>query len=202
MKRIRRLAYPKGASGDRSPLLTAVIFLAAAVMALAGCRPSHLNKAPPLPSAIRNPIEISPYDRWLIQEVVYIITDEERAAFEKLATDEERDKFIAQFWERRNANPGSPENKFKEEHYRRIAYANEHFAAGRPGWQTDRGHMYIVYGPPDEILHHTYDKQAHVLRPFEVWTYRHLPDIGDNVSLTFIDRTGMGDYQVAPGNVR
>jgi len=202
VKRIRRLLYAKGASGAWTPLLTAVIFLTTAVVALAAWPPEPPQQSSTAPQRHTKPAEVSPYDRWLSQEVVYIITDEECAAFKKLATDEERDKFIAQFWERRNATPGSPENKFKEEHYRRIAYANEHFAAGRPGWQTDRGHMYVVYGPPDEILHHAYDREAHVLHPFEVWTFRHLPGIGDNVSLTFIDRTGMGDYQIAPGKAR
>ena len=91
------------------------------------------------------------YKTWLDQEVAYIITDEERKAFKNLSNDEERDAFIEQFWLRRNPNPDSPENEFREEHYRRIAYANEHFAAGKPGWKTDRGHIYIAFGPPDSI---------------------------------------------------
>jgi len=103
--------------------------------------------------AIQKEME-SPYKKWLDEEVPYIITDEERAAFKKLTTDEEREQFIEQFWERRNPNPGSPENEFKEEYYRRIAYSNEHFASGIPGWKTDRGRMYIMYGPPDEIESH------------------------------------------------
>ncbi len=73
----------------------------------------------------------------------YIISDEERKAFKNLSNDEEREAFIEQFWLRRNPNPDSPDNEFREEHYRRIAYANEHYAAGKPGWKTDRGHIYI-----------------------------------------------------------
>src|SRR5258708_8750607 len=96
----------------------------------------------------------SPYKKWLQEEVPYITTSEERAAFKKLATDEEREQFIEQFWERRNPSPGSPENEFKEEYYRRIAYANEHYASGTPGWRTDRGRIYITYGPADEIESH------------------------------------------------
>jgi len=137
--------------------------------------------------------EQSSFHKWLNEEVVYIITDEERAAFQKLTTDEERDMFVQQFWERRNPNPGSPENEFKKEHYRRIAYADEHFASARPGWKTDRGHMYIIYGPPDEIDSHP----ANIPYPFEVWTYRHLKGVGDNVPFTFIDQTGRGDYHLA-----
>ena len=136
------------------------------------------------------------FGRWLNQEVVYIITDEERAAFQKLTTDEERNKFIEQFWERRNPNPGSPENTFKEEHYRRIAFANEHFATGRPGWKTDRGHVYIVYGPPDEIDSHPGKKPY----PFEEWRYRHIEGQGDKVIFAFTDRKMTGDYQLAPGH--
>jgi GWxTD domain-containing protein len=94
------------------------------------------------------------YKTWLNQDVVWIITDEEAKAFKTLSNDEERDAFIEQFWLRRNPNPDSPENEFREEHYRRIAYANEHFAAGKPGWKTDRGHIYIAYGKPDSIDSH------------------------------------------------
>jgi GWxTD domain-containing protein len=96
----------------------------------------------------------SAYKKWLSDEVPYIITGEERTAFKQLSTDDEREQFVEQFWERRNPNPGSPENEFKEEYYRRIAYANEHYASGIPGWRTDRGRIYIMYGPPDEIESH------------------------------------------------
>ena len=88
-----------------------------------------------------------PYKTWLNQDVPYIITDDERKAFMSLSNDEEREAFIEKFWQRRNPNPDSPENEFREEHYRRIQYANEHFAAGKPGWKTDRGHIYIAFGP-------------------------------------------------------
>ena len=94
------------------------------------------------------------YKKWLDEDVRWIISDEERSAFLQLSNDEERDSFIEAFWQRRDPTPDTPENEFKEEHYRRIAYANEHFAAGIPGWKTDRGRMYIVYGPPDEIDAH------------------------------------------------
>ncbi|MGA7925303.1 MAG: GWxTD domain-containing protein, partial [Candidatus Sulfotelmatobacter sp.] len=87
------------------------------------------------------------YKKWLNEDVVWIITDQERAAFKQLSNDEERDNFIEQFWLRRDPTPDTEENEYKEEHYRRIAYANEHFAAGIPGWKTDRGRIYIMYGP-------------------------------------------------------
>src|SRR5215467_10688820 len=91
----------------------------------------------------------TPYRKWLNEDVAYIITDEERATFKRLQTDEEREQFIEQFWLRRDPTPDTVENEFKEEHYRRIQYANDHFASGIPGWKTDRGRIYIVYGPPD-----------------------------------------------------
>ena len=94
------------------------------------------------------------YRKWLDEDVHWIITDEERSAFMQLSNDEERDQFIEAFWQRRDPTPDTEENEFKEEHYRRIAYANEHFAAGIPGWKTDRGRMYIVFGPADEIDSH------------------------------------------------
>jgi GWxTD domain-containing protein len=144
------------------------------------------------------------YKTWLEQDVSYIISDEERKAFKTLGNDEEREAFIENFWLRRNPNPDSPENEFREEHYRRIAYANEHFAAGKPGWKTDRGHIYISYGKPDEIAAHPsggmYDRpydegggQTSTF-PFEVWRYRYLEGIGENIELEFVDTCQCGDY--------
>jgi GWxTD domain-containing protein len=142
----------------------------------------------------------SPYGKWLNQDVVYIIADAERAAFQRLTTDEERQKFIDQFWLRRDPTPGTAQNEFKEEHYRRIEYANQRFrtASGQPGWQTDRGHMYIVYGPPDELEDHPQGART----PYQIWLYHHVEGIGDNVTITFVDRTGTRDYRLAPGNGR
>jgi GWxTD domain-containing protein len=144
------------------------------------------------------------YKTWLDQDVAYIITDEERRSFKTLSNDEERDAFIEQFWLRRNPNPDSPENEFREEHYRRIAYANEHFAAGKPGWKTDRGHIYISFGKPDEIDAHPsggmynrpYDEGGGETAtfPFEVWRYRHLEGIGENVEVEFVDTCQCGEY--------
>ena len=102
---------------------------------------------------LRNELK-GPYKKWVDEDVRWIITDQELKAFKSLSNDEERDNFIETFWQRRNPDPDSPENEFKEENYRRIAYANEHFAAGKPGWKTDRGHMYIAYGKPDSIESH------------------------------------------------
>ena len=145
-----------------------------------------------------------PYKTWLNQDVVYIITPQERKAFLNLSNDEERDAFIEQFWRRRNPDPDSPENTAREEHYRRIAYANEHFAAGEPGWKTDRGRIYIEWGPPDSIDSHPsgglYDRPANegggttTTFPFEVWHYRYLPGIGENVNIEFVDTCQCGDY--------
>ena len=155
--------------------------------------------------AIQKEME-SPYKKWLEEEVPYIITAEERASFKKLATDEERENFIESFWERRNPNPGSPENEFKEEYYRRIAYANEHYASGVPGWKTDRGRIYIMWGPADEIESHpsggNYERPPEEgggetsTYPFETWRYRYLDGIGTNVILEFVDPTMTGEYHL------
>ena len=162
--------------------------------------------------AIQKEME-SPYKKWISGPVGYIITPAERAAFKKLTTDEERDQFIEEFWRRRNPTPGSPENSFKEEFYRRIAYANEHFSSGLPGWRTDRGHIYIMYGPPDDKTTHptggTYVPNpnempyagpgaatAMTTYPFEDWTYHYIPGIGENVELEFVDPTGTGEYHL------
>ena len=203
VKRIRRLLYPKGPNGAWTLFFAALIFIGTAAVALAAWQsePSEPNS----PAAQRQTYQavLSRYSKWLNEDVVYIINDEERSAFEKLTTHEERDKFIEQFWLRRDPTPDTPPNEFKDEHYRRIAYANGHFrtASGKPGWQTDRGHMYIVYGPPDQIDSHP-SGTSNNPHPIEVWMYRHLEGVGDNLYLTFIAQTARSDYHLAPGNVR
>ena len=144
------------------------------------------------------------YKTWLNQDVVWIISDEESKAFKALSNDEERDAFIEQFWLRRNPDPDSPENEFREEHYRRIAYANEHFAAGRPGWRTDRGRIYISYGKPDSIDAHSsggnYQRPqdegggSTSTFPFEIWNYHYMEGIGQNLDIEFVDTCQCGDY--------
>ena len=155
--------------------------------------------------AIQKEME-SPYKKWLSEEVPYIITGEERAAFKKLTTDDEREQFIEAFWERRNPNSGSPENEFKEEYYRRIAYANEHYASGIQGWRTDRGRIYIMYGPADEVESHpsggSYVRPTEegggetATYPFEQWRYRYIDGIGTNIILEFVDPTMSGEYHL------
>ena len=149
----------------------------------------------------------SPYKRWLREEVPHIITGDERKTFTSLSTDEAREQFIEQFWERRNPSPGSPENEFREEYYRRIAYANERFSSGWPGWKTDRGRIYIMYGPPDEREQHpmggNYQRPYEeggghtVTYPWEKWRYRYIDGIGTNIELEFVDRTLTGEYRLA-----
>jgi GWxTD domain-containing protein len=146
------------------------------------------------------------YKKWLDEDVRWIITDEERSAFKQLSNDEERDQFIEAFWARRDPTPDTPENEFKEEHYRRIAYANEHFAAGIPGWKTDRGRIYVMYGPADEIESHpsggTYQRPMEEgggstsTFPFETWRYRYLDDVGQEVIIEFVDTCMCGDYHM------
>jgi GWxTD domain-containing protein len=152
-------------------------------------------------------VELSkPYKKWLDEDVSYIITDEERAAFRQLSNDEERDNFIEAFWQRRDPTPDTEENEYKEEHYQRIAYANEHFAAGVPGWKTDRGRIYIVFGKPDEIESHpsggSYERpmdegggQTSTF-PFEDWRYRYIEGIGQEVIVEFVDPCMCGEYHM------
>jgi GWxTD domain-containing protein len=146
------------------------------------------------------------YKKWIDEDVRWIITDQEMQAFKNLGNDEERDQFIENFWLRRNPNPDSPENEYREEHYARIAYANEHFAAGKPGWKTDRGHMYIAYGKADSIDSHpsggSYERPMEEgggntsTFPFEIWHYRYLEGIGDNIDIEFVDTCMCGDYHM------
>ncbi len=152
-------------------------------------------------------IELSKtYKKWLDEDVRWIITDEEQKAFKLLSNDEERDQFIEAFWQRRDPTPDTIENEFKEEHYRRMAYANEHFAAGIPGWKSDRGRIYIMYGAADEIESHpsggSYERPMDEgggetsTYPFEDWRYRYLEGVGQEVIIEFVDTCMCGDYHM------
>src|SRR4051812_3051204 len=146
------------------------------------------------------------YQKWLKEDVQYIITGEELAAFKQLSNDEERDQFIEQFWLRRDPTPDTIENEFKEEHYRRIAYANEHYASGKQGWRTDRGRIYIVFGPPDEVDSHPsggfYQRPfsegggSTSTFPFETWRYRYIEEIGQEIEIEFVDPSMSGEYRM------
>jgi GWxTD domain-containing protein len=147
------------------------------------------------------------YKDWLEKDVTYIITDEERKAFKKLETDDEREHFIEEFWRRRDPDPDTDENEYREEYYERIAYANEHFASGIPGWKTDRGRIYIMYGKPDELETHpsggTYQRESYEgggttsTYPFERWFYRYIAGVGSGIEIEFVDPTGSGEYRIA-----
>ncbi|HEX8503514.1 MAG TPA: GWxTD domain-containing protein [Pyrinomonadaceae bacterium] len=147
------------------------------------------------------------FKKWIDEDVAYIITDEEKKAWKKLATDEEREQFIEAFWRRRDPDPDTELNEYLEEHYERVAYANQHFASGIPGWKTDRGRIYIMYGPPHEKETHptggNYERPSYegggntTTYPFETWFYRYLPGIGSGIEIEFVDPTGTGEYRIA-----
>ncbi len=131
------------------------------------------------------------YRKWLSEDVRWIITDQERTSFLHLKNDADRDRFVATFWEQRNPTPGSQSNPFKEEHYRRLAFANQHFAATAPGWRSDRGRIYIVYGPPDSIQTQA---PGSTTPPEQIWVYRHMQGRTGETQLKFVDRCRCGDY--------
>jgi GWxTD domain-containing protein len=211
VKRIRRLLIPtEGRNAALTPFVSAGILMITLAVGLTAWQEkaplgqtyvaqtyvaqTRAAQAEPLSKPVP---DVSPSITWLEEDVVYIITDEERRAFQRLQSDDERDEFIQQFWLRRDPTPGTPENEFKDEHYRRIAYANLRFptAAGKAGWKTDRGRIYIVYGPPDEIDDHsTADTKAAI--PFLDWTYRYLDGVGSNVKIEFVDPAGTHDFKM------
>ena len=147
------------------------------------------------------------YKKWVNEDVAYIITKEEKKAFNELKTDEERENFIENFWRRRDPNPDTEENEYREEYYERIAYSNERFASGIPGWKTDRGRIYIAWGKPDSVESHPtggfYDRPSYegggstTTYPYETWFYRHLDGVGDGIEIEFVDPTGTGEYRIA-----
>ncbi len=145
----------------------------------------------------------SVYQKWLDEDVHFIITNSERTQFNTLQSDIQRDRFIEEFWSRRNPTPGTPENEFKEEHYRRLAFANQHFAAGVPGWRTDRGRVYVLYGPPDEIEKRVAETATRPIEryivaapivPYEIWRYHHITGAHRDVTVKFVDTCKCGDF--------
>ncbi|HYJ89666.1 MAG TPA: GWxTD domain-containing protein [Pyrinomonadaceae bacterium] len=194
-------------------VLTLLVFVLSALPALAqkGDKNDKKNDTPDtdVSNKVRNvkPELKTAYKKWLNEDVPYIITKDEKKAFMALQTDEERENFIENFWRRRDPNPDTEENEFREEYYERIAYANEHYTSGIPGWKTDRGRIYIMWGKPDEIESHpsggAYDRPSYegggstTTYPFEIWWYRHLDGPGDGVEIEFVDPTGTGEYHIA-----
>jgi len=171
--------------------------------------PSFLRAQTKAPKASKGAEQQSEdrFRKWLKEDVVYIISDEEKAVFQKLTTPEEKEQFIEQFWQRRNPDPRSSTNEFKEEHYRRIAYANEHFTSGDPGWMSDRGKIYIIHGKPDAIDSRpaggAYNRPIEEgggntsVYPYEKWRYRYIEGLGSNVEIEFVDSTETGKYEMA-----
>ena len=203
VKRVKRLLHPRGATGIWAPTLATIVLMASTAMVLSAWH-LNLNK-----TAASNQVDQGPqtsWRKWLNEDVVYIISDDERSAFERLKTDEERQRFVDQFWLRRDPTVSTPENEFKEEHYRRIAYANDHWGQTQAGWKTDRGRIYIRYGPPDEIDSHRsggiYNRPssdgggAAMTYPFEDWLYSHFEGVG-RLSIEFVDSTQSGELRMS-----
>ena len=188
MKRVRRLLIP---AEHPSSVLTIAASVGILVLGAAGLIGWQL-KAQTLPAESQN---VSPYTKWLNDDVAYIINDQERIVFRGLRTDEERNHIIEQFWLRRDPTPGTPENEHKEEHYRRVQYANDHFASTVPGWRTDRGRIYIEFGPPDE-RHEYRNGDATTPYPLDRWKFRLIEGIGNDVTIEFVDPTRSGEYHM------
>lgn len=172
------------------------------------------SNTPPAQNPIEGPRKVGRekndvFKRWFTEDVPYIITPAERKAFLMLTTNEEREAFIKIFWDNRDPDRDTEENEYREEYYQRIAYANENFASGIPGWKTDRGRIYIAWGKPDSVESHAsggaYDRPVYegggstTTYPFETWFYRHLDGVGDGIEIEFVDRTGTGEYKIANG---
>ena len=192
MRRIHRLLSPGKQRVAAAPVLGLV--LVATLLGFAGWKAQAQVRAPGQAAA-------SPYEKWANEDVAYIITPAERAVFERLQTNAEREQFIEQFWLRRDPTPGTPRNEFKEEHYRRIGYANGRFGfSGVAGWRTDRGKIYITFGPPDELDQHPNggaDLEGRAVpSPVDYWRYRFIPGVGNDVFMEFVDSTRTGNYEM------
>jgi GWxTD domain-containing protein len=200
-QRIRRLLGIEAPPARMpAPAIAAVLLAlvaAASLTAWQSARPESKRQDESREARIAKLLQ-TPYGKWLDEDVVYIIEERERKAYLRLRDDAERERFIEQFWARRDPTPGTPRNEFKEEHYRRIAYANQRFTASVPGWRSDKGHVYIVAGPPDEIESHPAKTGGQPST--EAWRYRWLEGIGRNVDFQFVDKDNMGDYRLINPN--
>jgi GWxTD domain-containing protein len=196
--------------GTRSIVFFALFLSLCASFAIAQKKPkAEATPTDDVENKVRNvkPELKKAYKEWLDKDVTYIITPEEKKAFKALTTDEERENFIENFWRRRDPDPDTDENEYREQYYERIAYANEHYTSGIPGWKTDRGRIYITFGKPDEVESHpsggSYDRPSYEgggttsTYPFEIWFYRHLDNVGDGIEIEFVDPTGSGEYRIA-----
>jgi len=180
VKRVQRLLFPQSSPRSFAPAVPVAVLTLTAVIALTALQ-------------AQSPPAQSPDETWVTQDVAYIVTDAERAQFNSLQTSAERAAFVAQFWLRRDPTPGTAENEFKDEHYRRLAYSNQRYgSASLPGWKSDRGRIYIVYAPPDEMESHPNPTTAKP--PHEDWLYRLIPGVGSNVIIEFVDAHQTGDY--------
>ncbi len=189
------------------PTLLLLLLLQIALVLLSATFSAYAQPGSEKNESLRQEEQEDYYRKWLNEDVKYIISDDEKSIFSQLATDDEKDQFIEQFWRRRDPDARTAVNEFKEEHYRRIAYANDHFESGFPGWMTDRGRIYIIHGPPDSIDRNpsggAYQRPMHegggatATFPFELWTYRRLEGIGDGIELEFVDKTWTGEYKLA-----
>jgi GWxTD domain-containing protein len=195
----------------------ALTLLVLSLFAVCGLAQGKDDKSKPSEDISKNPRKVKAelkdaYKKWINNDVPYIITGAEKKAFQTLATDEERENFIENFWRRRDPNPDTEENEFREEYYERIAYANEHYTSGIPGWKTDRGRIYITWGKPDSVESHpsggAYDRPSYegggstTTYPFEIWFYRHLDNVGDGIAwlVTRTKRTRSNTFRV--GEIR
>lgn len=197
MQRISRLLQPVNTTRVLPPAVPAALLTLAAALSLFAWQTQAPPPPPPPPARpVGATAADSPWTRWVNEDVAYIIRSDERSAFLGLTTDAEREHFIEQFWLRRDPTPGTAANEMKEEHYRRIGVANQKFLAGSgtPGWKTDRGRIYITYGPPDELESHPV---AAGKPAFDAWRYKFIAGVGTNVILEFVDTTGSGDYRMS-----
>jgi GWxTD domain-containing protein len=136
------------------------------------------------------------HETWLKEEVGYIITPREKDVFMKLETDQDRGLFIEEFWKQRDPTPGTPRNELREEHYRRLDFANKRFSRGpkSKGWRTDQGRVFVILGMPMDVQ----KISAPDAYPMELWLYRGNPRLGQFafIRLLFYQPGGSGDFRL------
>ena len=152
---------------------------------------------PPLPQEIGGEDLSALLERWPREYVRWIMTDEERKRYKNLVTDEQRIGFVEGFWRRRDPSAGTPDNEYRSQYLECYAFVARAFSAGRPGWSTDRGRIYLILGPPHSIERNPMGRYG-LERPSEIWTFNNLgiPGVPASLDVTFVDFKGTGDFEI------
>ena len=140
------------------------------------------------------------FNEWIRSDVRWLVTNAERTAFANLKSGNDRREFVQNFWRRRDPDPDTSANEFRDTYCGRLPLTKR-FESGIPGWKTDRGRILLLWGEPDKILTGKENIEGDVVTVFEKWTYKHLDDLGTDIYVTFVDPTQTKEFRFAKSDL-